>query len=165
MPNLYELAAEFEALRKTIDEGDDAALVEQALDLVDESKSSLAEKVDNICKLLADIDGNVEKYKREEGRLSTRRKTMGNSADRLRDWLRSTLDLFNVSEVKTDFHKVSLQPGQPTVVVTQPHAIPEEYQRVKREPNKKKIMEAFKEDGVIVKGCDIVPGKSKLVIR
>lgn len=166
MPNLYELAAEFEELQRAMEEqGADKELIESVLDKLDESKADLRTKVDNICKLLSNMSGDIDAFKKEEQRLAARRKAKENGYDRLRDWLRSTMDLFEVTEITTDVHKVRIQAGQPTVVVTQPHAVPEAFMRVKREPNKKAIMAAFKEEGLVVEGCDIVPGKSKLVIR
>lgn len=165
MPNLYELAVEFEELQQALEAGADGDSLDAFLDKLDESKTELRVKVDNICKLLSNMGGDIDAFKKEEQRLATRRKAKENGRGRLRDWLRSTMDLFEVTEITTDVHKVQIQAGQPTVVVTQPHAVPEAFMRVKREPNKKAIMAAFKEEGLVVEGCDIVPGKSKLVIR
>lgn len=166
MPNLYELAEEFASLRHA---ADDEALTDdelaKILDALDESRIDLRTKVDAICKLIANIDSDAEAIQREERRLAARRKALQGKEERLRDWVRATMDLVGVAQIKTDVHVVSLQPGQPTVVVKNLDLIPEQYVTKVVTPNKKEILAAYRTHGEIVPGADIVEGKMKLVIR
>lgn len=166
MPNLYELASEFAALQAAADnhELSDEELT-QLLDAIDESRLSLRDKVDNIAKLLASMDGDVEAFKREEHRINRRRKAMENKIERLRDWVRTTMDVLDVSDIKTDVHQVQIQPGNHKVIITDANKVPDEYIKTTRTPMKKAILAAYKDDGEFVPGTDIVRGDPKLVIR
>lgn len=164
--NLYELMGDYTALQAAMDDQEltDAQL-QELLDAVDETKGPLREKIDNICRLLANIGGDVEKYKVEEGRLERRRRTLENKHKRIRDWVRSSMDILEVDNMKTTVHAVTLGKAGKIVEVKDVKLIPDDYVKIERKPKKKEIMKAYKDDGVIVDGCEIVDGERKLTIR
>lgn len=166
MSNLYELMGDYDALRAAIENQEltDKQLIE-LLDAIDETKGPLREKIDNICRLLANIGGDVEKYKTEEHRLECRRKTLENKHKRLRDWVRSSMDVLEVDKMKTSVHAVTLGKSQKKVVVMNEKLVPDEYTETVRKILKKEILKAFKDDGEIVAGCDIIDGERTLTIR
>ena len=166
MSNLYELMGDYTALQEAMEDQDltDKQLT-ALLDAVDEAKGSLREKIDNICRLLANIGGDVEKYKAEEHRLERRRKTLENRHGRLRDWVRNSMDVLEVPEMKTTVHAVTLGKAGKIVDVKDVKLIPDEYVKIERKPLKKEIMKAYKDDGEVVAGCDIIDGERKLTIR
>lgn len=164
--NLYELMGDYTALQAAMEDQEltDAQL-QELLDAVDEAKGPLREKLDNICRLLANIGGDVEKYKAEEHRLERRRKTLENKHNRLREWVRSSMDVLEVDSMKTSVHSVSLGKASKKVVITDEKLVPEAYTKTERKVLKSEIMKAFKNDGEIVPGCDIVDGERSLTIR
>lgn len=166
MSNLYELMGDYAELSAAADgehEDEDALL--GALDRLDAAKGTLRDKVDAVCKVLSNLNSEIEGYKDEEERLSKHRKTLENNKERLRGWVRQSMDVLDVREIKTDVHKVRIQSGPEQVVVVDEDRIPPEFWRIKREPDKMKAMKSYKEDGLIVDGFDVVPGSPRLVIR
>ena len=166
MPNLYELGGSYKALQEAMDRPDVTqdeigALIAQ----LDETRGELRDKVDALCRVLANIDGNATKFANEEQRLAKRRKSLENSRERIRNWIRASMDLLDVKKINTNVHSVTISPGQPKVVIVDESLVPEDYVRVKREIDKKAVMDAYKNDGEIVPGCDIMDGEPRLLIR
>jgi predicted nuclease with TOPRIM domain len=163
MPNLYELMDEYDALQRALEDPD--ADREAILDALDEAKGDLKRKVDGVCRVLANLKGDAKKFRSEEERLGKRRKTLENDVARLESWVRDTMRLLDVAKVKTDTFSVTVSDGQPVVAVISEGEIPEEYFRVKRDVDRQAVMQAYKQHGEIVRGCDIIPGKPVLRIR
>lgn len=166
MPNLYELMGDYVALQEALDNEEltDKRLGE-LLDAVDEAKGPLREKVDNIARLIGSLKGDIDKFKREENRLSRRRKALENRRERLRDWVRGTMTLLDKAEVKTDVYMVKLLAAKDRVEVRDAAAVPDEYVRVERKVDKEAVMKAYVDDGEVVPGCEIVQGTAQLRIR
>jgi hypothetical protein len=130
------------------------------LDALDEAKGDLRTKVDNVCRLLRNVDGDIDKFKAEEKRIGARRKAMENKKERVRDWLKQTMDVLSVDSMKTDIFDVKIVGGRDKVVVVNEELVPEEFMRVKKSVDLTKVKKAYDEDGEIVPGTDIVPVKS-----
>lgn len=158
MANLYELATDYANLQDAF-ENDNLTReeLEAILDAMEESRDDLRVKVDNTCRLLRNADGEIKKFKEEEARLAARRKALENKRRHVHDWLKSTLDLLNVKNVKTDLFHVSIVVNGHRIVVVDESKIPEEFWKVKREPDKTKLGKAYKEDGHVVDGCETAP--------
>jgi hypothetical protein len=136
------------------------------LDAVDEQKGPLRDKVDSICRLVANLGGDVEKFKMEENRLSTRRKALENKVKRLRAWVKASMDVLEVPKIETSVHTVSLgEKGKKVVVILDASLIPDEFVETTRKPKKIEILKAYEEDGVVVDGCEIKEGERSLTIR
>lgn len=165
MPNLYELMDEYAALQEAIDAGASAEEVEALIAAMDEAKGTLKQKVDNVCRVLRNIAGQVTAVKNEESRLTARRRALENNEERLREWVRTSMDLLDVDKIKTDLNSVTLGKGTEKVVVVDESLVPEEYKTTTVRVDKKAILRAYKQDGEIVHGADIVLGKPSLTIR
>lgn len=166
MANLYELLVEYGELGRMMDDPElSEEEADQLLLRLAEAKGSLQSKVDNTCRLLANIDKDIEGYRKEEKRLAERRKTAENMQARIREWIRMTMMQMELHTIKTGVFQVSLSRGAPKVVITDANAIPEEFLRIKREVDKKAIMDTFKKNGECVPGTDIAEGEPSLRIR
>lgn len=163
MPNLYELMGDYKALQEALE--DPAADRDAILDALDDAKGELKQKVDAVCRVRANLIGNIATFKTEEGRLSKRRKTLENDKKRLEDWTRETMTVLGVPEIKTDVHSVTVGKGQWTVVVTNESIVPEEFMRVKKDVNREAVLKTYNENGEFVDGTDIVEGTKVLTIR
>jgi hypothetical protein len=166
MANLYELMGSYAALQQAMENDDltDEAL-QQLLDAVDETKGSLREKVNGIVRVIDNLDSDIGRFEREEQRLNKRRTSMKNKKERLRAWVRNSMEILEVPRLKTDVRTLAIESGGKRVVVVDEKLVPKEYTRTTIEVDKKKVMKAYKDDGEIVAGCDIIDGASKLVIR
>lgn len=166
MANLYELMDDYRALLTALETEElTDKQIQAVLDAVDEKKGSLREKVDNVCRLLANLEGDAEKFKIEEARLARRRKALENKAKRLRNWVRSSMDILEVPEIKTTVHNVRLGVASQVVVIVDDKLVPDEYVKVERKPKKAEILKAYKEDGEIVPGTKVEEGQRTLTIR
>ena len=88
------------------------------------------------------------------------------------EWLKNYLLVemltANVLKVKKDVISVSVQNNPPSAELVDLELVPEQYVRVipeKREPDKRAIIEHFKETGEIVSGVDIITNKKFVSIR
>lgn len=166
MANLYELLVEYGELGRMMDDPDlSEEEADRLLQQLTDAKGTLQAKVDNTCRLLANIDKDIAGYRKEEERLAERRKTAENTKTRIREWIRTTMTQMDLHTIKTGVFQVSLSRGAPKVVITDANAIPEEFLRVKREVDKKAIMDTFKRNGECVPGTDIAEGEPSLRIR
>lgn len=166
MANLYELMGEYAELQSAAEDPDvDAEQFAELLKKVDEAKGELKDKVDRIAKLLRNIDADARKLKYEEQRLAKRRQAMNNNAERLRDWVRTTMELLDVERIKTDMFTVTLGKPSLRVEVLDEKQIPKEYVRTEIKVDKKAILKAANEDGEIIPGCDVRNGPRKLTFR
>lgn len=161
MANLYELMSDFAELQAAVEDDDvGEERLDELLQAIEETKGSLTQKVDNICRLIRNVDAEEEKFRNEERRLATRRKAKANKAARIRDWLKSSLDLLDLDKVKTDIFEVSIVEQGHRIIVTDESMLPEEFMRVKRSPDMTRLNKAYKEDGEIPPGCDVVLTKA-----
>lgn len=167
MANLYELAAEYAKLQEGCYEGEiDARQLEDLLQEVDEAKGGLRDKVDKIARLIRNLEADGEKVQNEERRLAKRRKSFNNNAQRLRKWVRDTMDILDVVSIKTELHTVSLGKASEKVVVEDPKKVPEEYRKKPEiQVDKAKVMKTYRDNGEIVEGCEIQEGERSLTIR
>lgn len=164
MANLYELMDEYKALSDAAAEGDfdrvDALLLQ-----LDETRGSLRDKVDNVCRVVRNMESNASQLKREAARLSVRKKSFENSATRLRAWVRSAMDAMGVDSIKTSLHTISLAKENHVLVVLDAAKLPEEFIEREIKVRKKKLNDAYKETGELFPGTDLVPAERVLTIR
>lgn len=166
MANLYELMAGYEFLSEAMDDPElELDQLKAVVDHLDDTRGSLKEKVDNVCRVLANLAGEAARYKVEEQRLSARRKAVENKHEALRDWVRQSMRALDVKSIKTDLHSISIGAGVEQVVVNDESKIPDDYWRVKKDVDKSKIMENYKQTGEVVPGVDVRRGEPRLLIR
>jgi hypothetical protein len=161
MANLYELMSEYDALQAALEDDElTDEVLDKLLEQIEEAQGTLRSKVDNICRLLSNVGGDVEKFRSEERRLGKRRKAMENKANRICAWLKASMDLIDIEKVKTDIFEVSIVEQGHRIIVVDESKLPEEFMRVKRSPDMTRLNKAYKEDGEIPPGCDVVLQKA-----
>lgn len=161
MANLYDLMDGYEALQRAMDDED--VLPDQLdglLDQMEESRDALRVKVDNICRLLRNTETEIDRFRSEEKRLAARRKSREAKKERVRAWLKTSMDLLDVESIKTDLFDVAIVTQGERIVVVDEERLPEGYVRVKRSPDMTKLNRAYKSDGEIAPGCDVVVQKA-----
>jgi len=165
MANLYDLMDEYAAIQEAIEADAPEEEIERLIDAMDESRGELEGKVDSICRLLRNLEADTGAQKNEETRLATRRKAIERSRARLRKWVMQTMDLLEVDKIKTSLHTVSLAEGKESVIIVDDEKVPDEFKTTTVVVDKRAIMKAYKSDGEVVDGCDIVKGDPILTIR
>lgn len=111
---LYEIAADYENLMAAIENGD---IPEEAIgDTLEGITSLLDEKADNIACLIKNLTAEAEAIKAEEDRLKARRTAKLKQAERLTEYLSTTLLNAGYTKVETARNNISFRKNPPSVV-------------------------------------------------
>jgi len=95
-----------------------------------------------------------------------RQKTVTEASAKAREALRQALDACGgpgAAEAESEFHKARLQKGGAKVEITDPNALPADYWRIKREPDKA-LIKAIMAKGEPIPGAALVQSPATLVI-
>lgn len=139
---LYELA---EAYKNVLDllenEEVDQEMLQQALENVE---AEIEEKVENIVKIIKNLEGDVEIIKKEE-RLYNKRKTLENKIEWIKAYTFNTLNSLGLNKIKTKIFNIGIQNNVPSVEVLDESQIPEKYFRIEKVLLKKEILNDLKQ--------------------
>ena len=124
---LYELTDKWNATLEAIQNAE----TEEELTFAHEELASIAEpletKLENIAKVRATLIAEAEAYKVEADRLTARRKTRENAADRLKAYAESGMREAGLKKVCGQVFTLSIQKNPPSVFITDEKAIPSGY--------------------------------------
>ncbi len=125
MSTLYELTGELLELMDMMEDPDcDPQMIQ---DTMEGSKLEFTEKVEGYLMVMLDLEGNAEKLKKEEDRLSRRRKTIENNIKNLKKNLMQSMEVLDKTKVKTEHFSVTLKNSAPSLVIDQEGDIPDKY--------------------------------------
>jgi len=166
MTHLYELSDEYVSILTEIDSEvtEETTLLEQLNNI----KARFNDKAENIGKLVLSLTGEASKLTLEEQRLASRRQAITKKVDWLKDYLKQEMTVAKIDQVKGTVVTVSLKNNPPSVNILDQDDIPEEYRRVIPEtwqPDKRSILDHFKDTGEIINGTEIITDKKSLVIK
>src|SRR5690348_1075219 len=106
MPNLYDLAQQYKQFYDFMDNAlsSDEDFTEEDLQLYFETLESLEDnmeqKLENTIKFLRNIEGDIEAYKKEKLRLERNQKYLQNTYDRLKKWMKDSLESNKIDKMK-----------------------------------------------------------------
>jgi len=143
MASLYEISNELRQLLIDTDELD--PVMEEKIDKL---SLDLYAKCDGVCRVLAEIEGEAAAYKHEIDRLSATMQVKTNAVARLKNYLKTSLETIGETKFKTTLFSLSVcKNAVPSVDIDPERAseLPEEFQRLKVEANKKALGDAWKE--------------------
>lgn len=155
---LYVLTGQFADVQARAEAGEDVSDALVAL------TGAVEDKAAAIVRVLRDLELDSDKVREEQQRLAARRKTIDANVARLKEYLRTNMDVCGIQRVKAATFTITLSDGQDSVVIEDEAAIPDTYMRVKREPNKAAILDAYVQTGECVPGTRIERG-TRLVIK
>jgi hypothetical protein len=151
---LYELSAEYDRLSHLAENGED---VEAALAELSDALEVKAERIGYVLRNLAADEVSLDT---EIERLRARRDRIARQRERLRNYVRVCMESTGITKVQCPAFSITLGEGQPHVVIDNVEALPAEYVRTRREPDKAAILRAFTELGECVPGARIERGRS-----
>jgi len=163
---LYEAVGQFQVIQKAIDDGD--AIEEDFATALAQIEGEIQVKAVNIARFIVSLEATVGAIGREVDRLARRSQIMANKAGWLRKYLKEQMELAEIDKVESMNVNISLRQNPPSVAVIDLMAVPISFQRIvpeHREPDKKAILDAWKNNGVITPGCEIVTDKTTLQIK
>lgn len=122
MSSLYELTQQAAVLQQMLEDGEiDEQAFKDTLDAM-----GTGEKVENICKVIRNLEADAEAYKKEKDRLASKQKVAENSVKRLKELLVNYLLTTNAKSLKQGNFKVSLGTSE-RIKILYEDMIPEEY--------------------------------------
>jgi hypothetical protein len=141
MPKLYHLTSQYNEIFYTMDEESDFGQLEEMLSAIEEE---FEVKAENIAKLIKSFDGDIEGFKAEEKRLASRRKTLENYQDRMKQYLESNMKATGKEKIKGNVFSLAMQQNPLKVVVHDEGAISEMYKEYEVKLDKKRMLEDIK---------------------
>lgn len=154
MATLYELTEQASILYEMLQAGEiDETIFSDTLEAM-----GTGEKVENYCKVIKQLQGDIELYKAEIERLKARKEAAENGIERMKTTLLVFMELSGQDKVKTALFSVSTATTQ-AVQITDESKIPCAY-LVEQPPkiDKAGIKQALK-DGKAVAGAELVENK------
>lgn len=155
---LYEIPAAYHQLDQLAQEGEDVSAALAVLD------GELAAKAEAVIYVLRNLDAESDAYASEIKRLTERKRTSEANAERLRGYVRSSMETSGIQRIKAGTFSVTLGDGPEKVEIDDEAALPDEYVRITRAPNRSALLSHYKETGEIPAGVSITRG-TRLVIR
>lgn len=149
---LYEIAEMYEAM-ESLDENID---ITTALENID---GALEEKLEDIAKLVRNLEAEAKAYEEEEKRLRAQKQAAKNRVESIKRYVKENLEEIGRDKVEAGIFKWSLQNGPGRVEITDETKIPDEYFVKEIKPLKAEIKKAI-EEGIITEGAEIVRDKS-----
>jgi len=162
--NLYELTGQYLEIQRMIDDG---VPIEQLRDTLEEIESGLEEKAANILYLITNLNGDIEKIKAEEKRLSEKRKGAENTIESLKNYLVENMSAQGKTKIDTGVIACTIISPRPVLVLTDEAKVPDQFKKitVNSSIDKKELLAYLKEmpEGEAVEGATI--GQSKIGLK
>lgn len=159
MSKLYEITERYQNLEMIWDNADEN-LKEILLSSLEEIKEEFNEKALNLVKYIKNIESDIDGFKAEEERLATRRKSLENQKESIKEYLYTEMVKIGQKKADLGLFKLNIQNNHPSVNVIDEKLIDKKY-LIQQEPkiDKKAILNDLK-NNVEVKGCKIKQGES-----
>ena len=168
MAKLYKLTEQYLTIEGMLDREIEYISQDEIKETLANIKDEIEDKVASIGKLVLELKSDIESIKAEEDRLAKRRSGYTSKMEWLKNYLLTEMQIANVLKVKKDVISVSVQNNPPSAELVDLELLPEQYVRIipeRREPDKRAIIEHFKETGEVVPGIDIITDKKFVSIR
>lgn len=145
MNTLYDITLQYrEMLEKMLDTAsEDGEVDEQVMYELAQAQDTLEVKAENCAAMYLEIDSEVERIKKFEGKIKTRRERLQNRRDRLKEYIDRNLTAAQIERIEGEFVNISYRKSE-KVEIDNEAEIPEEYWRVTKEPDKTAIKQALK---------------------
>lgn len=153
---LYEIAASIEAaLSQTDEDGQFLPGVEKDLDALD---MLLTDKAEGIAAYMAQLDAESTAYSDQIDRLKDLKSSAENRRDRLKEYLKGTMERLGTTSIATKLFKLSVCKNSMPTVKLSGELIPPQYQRATVTLDAKKVIEDFRECRPIPDCLSVVQG-------
>lgn len=153
MSRLYEITGDLLTIQNMLEEDfEDQTLI----DILEAVQGEYEYKLENYCKVIKNLEADMDALKAEAQRLSDKRKTLENNIDRLKKAMFDSMKLTNTSKVKGTLFTVAIQKnGGKIPVISAPDIdtskLPDDLVIITEKPNLDAIREVL-EAGKTVEG-------------
>lgn len=159
---LYEISDQFKELEKLED-------IDQEIlsDTLESLTADFNDKSLSVASYFLNLDSDIVQLKEAEKRIADRRKAIENRSKSLKDYLLSNMERLEMTEISCPEFKITIRKPQKVVNITNDSLIGEKYHKVIPESwsaDKMEIKQALK-NGEVIRGAELVDGKSSLIIK
>lgn len=155
MSTLYELKNDFQKVQALIEDGG-----EGLQDTLESIELAIEDKLENIGKVIRNLEAEAKAFKEEEQRLGDRRKSIENNIKHLKQYAENAMIVTGDKKIKAGLFTFSIQKNPASVSVFNDVIVPEKYY-VPVDPrlDKKKIKEDLK-NGESIPGAELKQSES-----
>ena len=136
MSRLYEITGNILALQELLENPlDNEDILKDTLEAV---QGEYEQKIESYCKVIKNIDADIQAIKTEVTRLNEKKKVLENNIDRLKKAMFDSMKATNINSVKTGVFNVSIQRNGgklPVVVDVDTAYLPKELIKVVESPD------------------------------
>lgn len=160
MTTLYKLNEQYQDIfyKLLLDEENNEELIEELAKI----EIEIEEKAENTAIVLKDLEAQITKFKEEEKRLSTRRKTLENNVKFLKSNLEYSMKLQDKKKFKTEHFSFNIQKNKPSVKITNEEKALEDYKKITETIDKAKLQDDLK-NGVELDYAELVQTESSRI--
>ena len=149
---LYEISECYNQLMKAAESGD--ITIDDIKDTLDAIHEDFNTKINNICKLMRNLEADEKAFKEEATRLSDCAKRAKEKREHLKEYIDETLKAMGLKNVETDLFKLSYRKSK-AVNITSFEALPDDFVKITTTIDKAGIKKALA-DGEEVAGAELV---------
>ncbi len=110
MATLYEITGDILKLQTMLEDEPENEYVSDTLESL---SYDLNDKAEAICRVIRNMESNLEGFKREIDRLSSKKRTLENSIKRLKDALFEAMQVTGTNKIKGDLFTIRIQKNAP----------------------------------------------------
>ena len=156
MANLYELVGDYKEFEHLYNQAETDDEMQEAERYLMASETDLADKVENIARLVKNFESERDTFKKEADRLAGKAKSFDNKVSNLKRYLQDNLEVAGIDKVKGELFTVSLQNNAMSLDISKVDQIPSEFKRTP-EPvvNKRELLAYIKETGETFEGVEV----------
>lgn len=147
MASIYEITNQFPFLKALEESGD--ITEEEAREALDVAKEDLADKLEDYCKVIKNLEAEIAGLQAEETRLKDRRSAKENAVDRMKAAMKWAVELSGDNKIPCGTFTVAVQNNPPSCILDLSVAdIPSKY-LIPQEPkvDKKLLLDDLKTSG------------------
>lgn len=123
--SLFSLTEEYKHIMELAEDPDvDPEIIATHLEII---QMDIRDKADNIAYIIAQIDGDVATIKREEERLRKKRNSLMLNKERLRVYLKDSMQETGMTKFKTALHNFGIQKSRDLVRLVEGETVPEQF--------------------------------------
>jgi len=151
---LYELNEAFQNIQALIEDGEEG--LEDTLESIN---LAIEDKLENIGKVIKNLEAEANAFKEEEKRLVERRRSIENNIKRLKQYAEDSLKTTGQRKVKAGLFTFAIQKNPPSVKIHDEKLIPEQF-FIPVEPKiDKKTLKEMLQEGAEIPGAELVQGE------
>ena len=160
---LYEITEQHKQLAE-LAESSDEDIAQAVADTFEMIEGDFNDKALSLITVVNNMDSDADQIDKEIARLQAKKKSIQNSQNSMREYLRSNMEATGISKISCPLFTITLAAGRDMVLVTDEDKIPTDYLNIKTSvaPIKADILKALKA-GESIPGCEL--GKSKTSLR